>query len=336
MSFPVFVSPFRDYFHSDMWQNFGDPFYGWGFQQPRMRRRTPKRNGTFVKVTDPWALPLDVQEKRTKSKRKDPANVFEDPVEMPSTTDLNKMGKESNFEKECKPTADAQKPRRSRSCNLSKHLPQDNKNLANRENDKNEFIHSGPKAVVNANKLNESWEQVEQTQSSEESGSEIEGEYKKGETYSQPEEREKSTEDNEHLEKNNEKNEETEEINSLNDNDIGELSTNRDDKEKNSREIPKENQPAKIENKSHSNEMITEKLATINTELSNARVLLDRVNKFNGTTEDKEYLCLQELLLRCILSLDVVDSEGLDEVKIARRSAVKEIQKIINELESKV
>ena len=81
---------------------------------------------------------------------------------------------------------------------------------------------------------------------------------------------------------------------------------------------------------------VSRRLTVIDGELCKAKELLVRVQNFSGVKTDKEYLCLEELLLRCILSLDLVETEGRNEVRSARRAAVKEIQSIIDELEAKV
>ena len=53
-------------------------------------------------------------------------------------------------------------------------------------------------------------------------------------------------------------------------------------------------------------------------------------------TGDKEYLYLDEKLTRLILELDKVQTDGLENVKSARRSAIQRIQTLLNTLESKV
>lgn len=79
-----------------------------------------------------------------------------------------------------------------------------------------------------------------------------------------------------------------------------------------------------------------QKLNAIETELTKAKELITRVEAFEGSREDKEYLYLEEHLTRCILSLDLIETSGQEKVKSARRAAVKEILSIVNDLEARV
>ena len=49
---------------------------------------------------------------------------------------------------------------------------------------------------------------------------------------------------------------------------------------------------------------------------------------------DKQYLYLEEMLMRQLIRLDNVETEGKDEVRMARKQAVKEIQATISKLEA--
>ena len=79
-----------------------------------------------------------------------------------------------------------------------------------------------------------------------------------------------------------------------------------------------------------------EKLNEIKIQLTKARELRPRVKAFEGSRRDKEFLYLDEYLTRCILSLDSIDTDGLENVRVARREAVSEILSVINNLESNV
>ena len=79
-----------------------------------------------------------------------------------------------------------------------------------------------------------------------------------------------------------------------------------------------------------------EKLNEIKIQLTKARELRPRVKAFEGSRRDKEFLYLDEHLTQCILSLDLIDTDGLENVKVARREAVSEILSVINNLESSV
>ncbi|KAJ8897904.1 hypothetical protein PR048_003261 [Dryococelus australis] len=65
--------------------------------------------------------------------------------------------------------------------------------------------------------------------------------------------------------------------------------------------------------------------------------LASKVDKFSGTSrKDKEYIYLDEMLTRNLLKLDDVETEGKENVRLARKEAIKSIQKCINILEGKV
>jgi len=50
---------------------------------------------------------------------------------------------------------------------------------------------------------------------------------------------------------------------------------------------------------------------------------------------DREFIFLDEQLTKLILDLDKVQTDGLEDVRIARKSAVQRIQFLIDTLESK-
>jgi len=50
---------------------------------------------------------------------------------------------------------------------------------------------------------------------------------------------------------------------------------------------------------------------------------------------DREFIFLDEQLTKLILDLDKVQTDGLEDVRVARKSAVQRIQFLINTLESK-
>lgn len=61
-----------------------------------------------------------------------------------------------------------------------------------------------------------------------------------------------------------------------------------------------------------------------------------RVSEWNGNSRtEKEYIYLDEMLTRNLLKLDNIETEGRDEVRTARREAIKRIQAAISVLESK-
>lgn len=65
--------------------------------------------------------------------------------------------------------------------------------------------------------------------------------------------------------------------------------------------------------------------------------LMDKVEHFKGNSKkDREYVYLDEMLTQNLLKLDNIDSEGSENIKHARREAIKCINKCIEVLEAKV
>lgn len=62
--------------------------------------------------------------------------------------------------------------------------------------------------------------------------------------------------------------------------------------------------------------------------------LMGRVEKYDGS-DRKEYLFLDEMLTQNLLKLDNIDAEGKDNIKNARREAIKCINSLISLLEAK-
>jgi len=267
-------------------------------------------------MSNPWGFPLDIQGKRTRSKL--------DPIETPSTS-IDSSDENVDFDSEvrCKPT----EAMRKRSCKL-----RENKKSTCAECDEAGCVQSEQQSAVSASSSKNS-EDLERSESSEQSTNEVEGEFEGEEIGS--ENCSNSTENEEKPEENDNKENLQNENFSESFEDKKKVIENDNKNEKDKRE--EDQQPANEENKPQKDdELINKKVAAINTELSKARELLVRVNNFNGSKDDKEFLCLQELLLRCILSLDLIESEGHDKVKTVRRAAVREIQQIISDLEGKV
>ncbi|VDO07014.1 unnamed protein product [Rodentolepis nana] len=73
--------------------------------------------------------------------------------------------------------------------------------------------------------------------------------------------------------------------------------------------------------------------ARISRVLEKAKPITDEVHAFNGVPGDKNYLRLMESLDVLILELDGIGVDGLDEVRTARRNAVKQLQMVIEMLE---
>lgn len=75
-----------------------------------------------------------------------------------------------------------------------------------------------------------------------------------------------------------------------------------------------------------------EKIQTIQ---KNVRELMDIIEKFSGKPKDREYLYLDEMLTRNLISLDQIEVEGKDNIRQARREAIKCIEKLCGILEAK-
>ncbi|KAJ8979322.1 hypothetical protein NQ317_006935 [Molorchus minor] len=63
--------------------------------------------------------------------------------------------------------------------------------------------------------------------------------------------------------------------------------------------------------------------------------LASQVNSFGGNHKDKLYLYLDEMLTRNLLKLDNIDTLGQDDIRTARKEAIRNIEKTIGILESK-
>lgn len=62
-----------------------------------------------------------------------------------------------------------------------------------------------------------------------------------------------------------------------------------------------------------------------------------QVDSFTGTSRsDKQYILLDELLTRNLIKLDNIETEGKEEVRAARKNAIRSIQQAISVLENKI
>lgn len=62
---------------------------------------------------------------------------------------------------------------------------------------------------------------------------------------------------------------------------------------------------------------------------------MNDVENFTGTKKDKQYTFLDEMLTRNLIKLDNIEAEGKENIRNARKEAIKCIQKCINVLEAK-
>lgn len=102
----------------------------------------------------------------------------------------------------------------------------------------------------------------------------------------------------------------------------------------NVRQIPVNIEQSRNVNKQQSVTELT--LKKISDVLENLKIYDSGVNEFNGTVKDKQYRYLDEMLTQCMLKLDDIDTMGIDELRLARKNAVKKVQANIDMLESKV
>lgn len=63
--------------------------------------------------------------------------------------------------------------------------------------------------------------------------------------------------------------------------------------------------------------------------------LMTQVENFGGKPKDKQYLYLDEMLTRNLIKLDNIETEGKDNIRQARKEAIKCIQSCISILEAK-
>lgn len=63
--------------------------------------------------------------------------------------------------------------------------------------------------------------------------------------------------------------------------------------------------------------------------------LMSCVENFKGTRKDREYLYLDEMLTRNLIKLDNIETEGKENIRLARKEAIKCIQTCISNLEAR-
>jgi hypothetical protein len=91
--------------------------------------------------------------------------------------------------------------------------------------------------------------------------------------------------------------------------------------------------PAAQMNKASPKLTNAEKLKSVETELA---LLEARIEAFSGGVKDKEYIYIDEMLTKALLTLDAIDSEGVIEIKNSRKQLVNRVQSLVDQLESKV
>lgn len=78
------------------------------------------------------------------------------------------------------------------------------------------------------------------------------------------------------------------------------------------------------------------KLTRIKSIIEKSQVMEDKIKEFNDPIQSKKYLYISETLMNLLLDLDAVDSDGIDEVRKARREGVQTIQNLVAQLEDKL
>jgi hypothetical protein len=68
---------------------------------------------------------------------------------------------------------------------------------------------------------------------------------------------------------------------------------------------------------------------------NNVEDLRRDVDEFKGGKGDKQYINLEEMLTRNMLKLDLIDSEGNSDIRLARKNVVRSVQQALDQLELK-
>ena len=78
------------------------------------------------------------------------------------------------------------------------------------------------------------------------------------------------------------------------------------------------------------------KLSTIQSILKKAEGLERKVDAFSDSSKTKEYLILEEVLTCCLIELDGIETNRDENIRLARKTAVQQLQKTLARLEQKV
>lgn len=69
--------------------------------------------------------------------------------------------------------------------------------------------------------------------------------------------------------------------------------------------------------------------------LADIFVIQDDISSFKGRRGDKNYIFIEEMLTRQLLALDSIHADGNEELRLSRRSIVKQVQGLLSTLEMK-
>jgi hypothetical protein len=78
------------------------------------------------------------------------------------------------------------------------------------------------------------------------------------------------------------------------------------------------------------------KLARIKSIVEKTEGIEEKIAEFEDPAQNKKYLYISETLMKILLDLDTVDSEGFDNVRKARKEGVKTVQALVDKLEEKL
>ena len=78
------------------------------------------------------------------------------------------------------------------------------------------------------------------------------------------------------------------------------------------------------------------KLARIKSIVEKTEGIEEKIADFVNPTQNKNYLYISETLMKILLDLDTVDSEGFDNVRKARKEGVRTVQTLVDKLEAKL
>ena len=86
----------------------------------------------------------------------------------------------------------------------------------------------------------------------------------------------------------------------------------------------------------HNNNLKQEKLAKINKISADVVKLAEEVEAFHGKEKCKEYLYLEEMLIKCLLKLDEVQTDGISQIRSIRKKVATTINEELRRLEEKL
>jgi len=78
------------------------------------------------------------------------------------------------------------------------------------------------------------------------------------------------------------------------------------------------------------------KIAKLDKIKEDVELLLNKIESFSGTKQDKEYLYLDEMLTRHLIALDGVEPEGKEEIRTLRKESIKSVNRCLSLLDRKV